>query len=420
MPRITILAQIAREIPRELVESIAKHYQADKYSKGLNTWVHLLTLLFMQLSQTYSLRDACNALKSMQGQLKYLGVDYTPTRNALSHQNQIRDWRVFRDIFYALMKYMGQQIPVVRGYETLKEETVLLLDSSTVTLCLNLFPWASYQQEKGAIKIHTVFNAKTHLPLDIAVTNGTVADNMGAYRVFPAKRSVIVADRGYDDTELWNDWDSNGHTFVVRFKGNIQYKRVAQREQPDEGEQNILIDEIIQLTGEKTSENYGKPLRRIAVYRPYEEAQRSQRKNKRNNTAAEGGENGQEGQEAGKHGTQVIELITNNMEWSAGEVAELYRRRWDIESFFKILKQHLNIKSFVGTCEQAVRSQIWVAMIAYLLVKVLKRRASHRWSLGGLVHYLRISLLSTQNLFSWLNQPYDMAGTEEVLVLNST
>ena len=99
MPRITILAQIAREIPRELVESIAKHYQADKYSKGLNTWVHLLTLLFMQLSQTYSLRDACNALKSMQGQLKYLGVDYTPTRNALSHQNQIRDWRVFRDIF---------------------------------------------------------------------------------------------------------------------------------------------------------------------------------------------------------------------------------------------------------------------------------------------------------------------------------
>ena len=420
MPKVTIFAQITRQIPRELVEIIAKIYEADKYAKGLNTWVHLLTLLFIQLTRASSLRDACNALQSMQGQLKYLGIDYTPTRNALSHQNKKRDWRVFRDIFFALRKHLGQQVARRREYPALKEENILLLDSSTVTLCLNLFPWAHYQQEKGAIKIHTVFNAKTHLPMDLVVTDGTVADNMGAYKVFPAKRSVIVADRGYNDTELWNDWDSNGHTFVVRFKEDIQYKRVKEREQPEEREQNILIDEIIELTGRQTSENYKGQLRRIAVYRPYEEAQRSKRKNNQSHTAAKGEQDGRKDEKSGKQVTQVIELITNNMDWDASEIAELYRKRWDIEIFFKILKQHLHITSFVGMSQQAVRSQIWVAMIAYLLMKVLKKRASHRWSFGGLVRYLQISLLSTQNLFLWLNHPYDISGEEEKLVLDST
>ena len=420
MPKVTVFSQVIRQISRELVEIIAKRYEADKYSKGLATWVQLVSLLFVQLSRANSLRDVCNALKSMQGQLKYLGTDYTPTRNALSHQNQVRDWRVFRDIFFFLKKYLGQQIGKAREYPALREKNILLLDSSTVTLCLKLFPWANYQQEKGAIKIHTVFNARTHLPMDLAVTDGTVADNMGAYKVFPAKRSVIVADRGYNDTELWNDWDSNGHTFVVRFKGDIQYKRIKEREQPDEGEQNILIDEIIELSGREASKKYKGQLRRIAVYRPYEEAQRSERSNNASSAAAKGGQDGGEGEQSGKQVTQVIELITNNMDWSAGEIAELYRQRWDIESFFKILKQHLNITSFIGTSEQAVRTQIWVAMIAYLIMKVLKKRASHRWTLGGLVRYLQISLLSTQNLFSWLNRPYDISGEEEVLVLNST
>lgn len=393
---MTTFAQVVKIIPREMVTSIAQQWETDRYSKTLDTWTHLIMLLFAQLSGCNSLRDVVNGIRSMEGHLNHLGIEHAPSRNALSHQNATRDWRVFREIYNTLYKYLRQQLHCSREVLLPKGRAVTILDSTTVTLCLELFPWADYQQEKGAIKLHTLFSTRTLLPLDILVSEGKKADNMGAYGVFPGKRSVVVADRGYCDSELWNDWDSNGITFVVRNKKDLLYERVRENEQPDEGEQDILIDEVITLSGEKTSQNYTKPLRRIAVYKPYEQARKRRRKYEE--------EAGEQKQVDG----EVIELMTNNMTWSAETISQLYRSRWEIETFFKLLKQYLKVTSFLGTTKNAVMCQIWAAMIAVLILRYLKSLSSVRWAMGSLINFLRITLLGTRNLYDWLARPFDM------------
>ena len=281
----------------------------------------------------------------MQGRIQHLGITRTPSRNALSHQNKQRSREVFRAIYMTLHKYLRQHLLFERRISLPGIKDVLLLDSSTVTLCLSLFPWAKYKQEKGALKLHALLSLMTWLPLNIHVSDGKKPDNIGAYGVFPNKRNVIVADRGYVDSELWYDWDSNGVTFVVRLKKDITFRRIKELNQPDEGEENILIDEIIKLDGEETKVKYSKELRRIAVYRPYDASRRPRRRKE-----------GEEEEPEDVRRSQVIELITNNMEWSAGDISKLYLARWEIEPFFKFIKQRLNITTFLGTSENAVRT----------------------------------------------------------------
>ena len=227
--------------------------------------------------------------------------------------------------------------------------------------------------------------------------------------MFPNKRNVIVADRGYVDSELWYDWDSNGVTFVVRFKKDVTFRRIKEREQPDECEENILIDEIIKLDGEETREKYSKPLRRIAVYRPYDASRRPRRRKE-----------GEEEQTEDVCRSQVIELITNNMEWNAGVISKLYLARWEIETFFKFIKQRLNITTFLGTSENAVRTQIWVAMIAALLLVYLKKLCGKNWTTSGLASSVRANLMSTYDLIAWLRRQYDVADDSAEICLNSS
>ena len=409
MSKIAVFAQIARLIPREIVNSIARKYKSDRYCKGLDTWTHLMSWLLALLADFNSLRDICNNMRGMQGRLQHLGITRAPSRNALSHQNRERSWEVFRAIYMALHKYLRQQLLFERRISLPEINDVLLLDSSTVTLCLSLFPWAKYKQEKGAIKLHALLSLMTWLPLDIHVSDGKKPDNMGAYGVFPNKRNVIVADRGYVDSELWYDWDSNEVTFVVRFKKDVTFRRIKELEQPDEGEENILIDEIIKLDGEDTKVKYSKPLRRIAVYRPYDASRRPHRRKE-----------DEEEQPEDEHRYQVIELITNNMEWDAGVVSKLYLARWEIETFFKFIKQRLNITTFLGTSENAVRTQIWVAMIAALLLVYLKKLCGKNWTTSGLASSVRANLMSTYDLFAWLRRQYDVANDPAELCFNSS
>ena len=409
MSKIAVFAQIARLIPREIVNSIALKYKADRYSKGLDTWTHLMSLLLAQLADFNSLRDICNNMRGMQGRIQHLGIAHAPSRNALSHQNKERSWEVFRAIYMALQKYLGQHLLFERRISLPGIKDVLLLDSTTVTLCLSLFPWAKYQQEKGAIKLHTLLSLMTWLPLDIHVSDGKKPDNMGAYGVFPNKRHVVVADRGYVDSELWHDWDSNEVTFVVRFKKDVKFRRINEREQPESIEQNILIDEVIRLDGDETQEKYSKPLRRIAVYRPYDASRKPHRR-----------EEGEEERGGKEHDTQVIELITNNMEWEADIISRLYLARWEIETFFKLIKQRLNITTFLGVSENAVRTQIWVAMIAALLLIYLKKQCGKNWTTSGLASSVRANLMSTYDLYAWLRRQYDVAEDRVEYSINSS
>ena len=372
---ITLFAQIARLIPRFLVEEAAKKFKSDKGVSRLDTWTHLLSMIFCHIGNCLSLRDITNGMRSAGGNLNHMGIGSAPSRNALSHQNRQRNCEVWKYLYKRLHDYLGRQA-WGRRIAGVGKRSVYLLDSSLITLCANVFDWAHYSSEKGAVKMHTLFNLSDWLPQFIHITNGKVGDNIGAYYVLPRKGSVIVADRGYCDTSLLHDWDSSGICFVVRLRRDLHYSRLGEFEQPDEGEQNILIDEAIQFSGEDTSRNYTHPIRRVVVY----DKETMQ---------------------------EPIELLTNNAKWSAETVAALYKARWDIEIFFKTIKQLLRVKSFVGTNANAVYTQIWTAMIAVLLLRMLKAQSKFAWHMSNLVSFLRLNLFNKIDLWKWLNEPFE-------------
>lgn len=213
------------------------------------------------------------------------------------------------------------------------------------------------------------------MPVYVNITNGKTADNKGAYEVPLLKGSVIVADRYYNDFSLLNVWDSTGVFFVIRHKDNLQYSSIKENPLPDERHQHILIDEIIELSRYKSKNKYPKKLRRIAIWDDENE--------------------------------QVIELITNQMRWTANTISELYKSRWQIEIFFREIKQLLHIKSFIGTSENAVMIQIWTALITILVLKYLKAIAKYGWRLSNLVAFIRLNLFVKIDLQKWLDKPFD-------------
>ena len=372
---ITLFAQIARLIPRFIVEEAAKKFKSNKGASRLDTWTHLLSMIFCHIGNCLSLRDITNGMRSAGGNLNHMGIGSAPSRNALSHRNRQRNCEVWKYLYKRLHDYLGRQ-SWGRRIAGVGKRSVYLLDSSLITLCANVFDWAHYSSEKGAVKMHTLFNLSDWLPQFIHITNGKVSDNIGAYYVLPRKGSVIVADRGYCDTSLLHDWDSSGICFVVRLRRDLHYSRLGEFEQPDEGEQDILIDEAIQFSGEDTSRNYTHPIRRVVVY----DKETMQ---------------------------EPIELLTNNAKWSAETVAALYKARWDIEIFFKTIKQLLRVKSFVGTNANAVYTQIWTAMIAVLLLRMLKAQSKFAWHMSNLVSFLRLNLFNKIDLWKWLNEPFE-------------
>lgn len=392
MATIQLFSQIASLIDRNIVKAAAKKFGTDKGASKIDTLTHLLALLFCEIADCQSLRDIFKGLTGMGASLNHLGMSVPPSRNGLSYQNAKRDWHVFEYIYKKLhQKLLGQQNFACRFRPNIKASRVLLLDSSTVTLCLSLFKWAHYSEEKGAIKLHTLFALNDFLPVEVHVSDGKESDNIGAYHLVPSPRSIIVADRGYDDSELWREWDSRGVTFVVRLRRDIKFERLVDFEQPDGKEQDILVDEAIRLTGDDTSEQYPYPLRRVVVYRPYDTS-RSKKTHEESS------------QEPPEH---TIELVTNNADWDAETISDLYKARWQIESFFKIIKQHLRIKTFIGTNKNAVMCQIWSAMLAILLLKYLQNRAKYNWHMANLVTFVRIHLMNYVDLWKWLDHPFE-------------
>ena len=373
MTNITLFSQIISVLDRNSFKKLVKKYGTDKHQKGFNSWSHLISMLFSQFANSQSLRDISNGLRSATGNLNHLGVNKAPTKSNLSYQNKNRNWELFREYYYSLLKNLGQQA----GFKQVKfriKSKIFLLDSSTISLCLSLFDWAKYKTKKGAIKLHTLLDYDGNLPVYVNITNGKTADNKGAYDIPLLNGSVIVADRFYNDFSLLNIWDSRGVYFVIRHKDNIQFETIKELELPDNRHQHILKDEIIVLTGVDTKNKYPKKLRRMAIWDDL------------NN--------------------QVVEVITNQMTWSANTISELYKSRWQIEIFFREVKQLLHIKSFIGTSENAVMIQIWSALITILILKYLKQIAKYKWHLSNLVSFLRLNLFVKINLQQWLNYPF--------------
>ncbi len=331
-------------------------------------------MLFCQFAKSQSVRDISNGLRSATGNLNHLGIERAPSKSTISYQNKNRDWTLFRDYYYQLLSHLGQQAGLKQCKFRIKSK-IFLLDSSTISLCLSLFDWAKYKTAKGAVKMHTLLDYDGNLPAYVNITDGKTADNKGAYDVPLLKGSVVVADRFYNDFSLLNVWDSKGVFFVVRHKENIQFKTIKEKELPENRHDNILKDEIIELTGRVSKKKYPKRLRRVAIWND---------ENK-----------------------QVIEVITNQISWTANTISELYKSRWQIEIFFREIKQLLHIKSFIGTSENAVMIQIWTAMITILVLKVLKEISKYGWQLSNLVAFIRLNLFVKIDLQKWIDEPFD-------------
>ena len=374
MVKVNLFSQIISKLDRGSFKSIVEERQTDKHQKGYNSWTHLVSMLFCQFAKSQSVRDISNGLRSATGNLNHLGIQKAPSKSTISYQNKYRDWRLFKDYYYKLLSQLGQQMDIKQSKFRIKSK-IFLLDSSTISLCLSLFDWAKYKTAKGAVKLHTLLDYDGNLPAYVNITDGKTADNKGAYDVPLLANSVIVADRYYNDFSLLNVWDSNSVYFVVRHKENLKFKQVKELELPENRHQHILKDEIIEFTGTKAKKNYPKRLRRVAIWDD---------KNQ-----------------------QVIELITNQMSWTANTISELYRSRWQIEIFFREIKQLLHIKSFIGTSENAVMIQIWTALITILVLKYLKALSLFGWRLSNLVSFIRLNLFVKIDLQKWLDKPFD-------------
>jgi hypothetical protein len=264
------------------------------------------------------------------------------------------------------------------GFKQIKfriKSKIFLLDATTISLCLSLFDWAKYRRSKGAIKMHTLLDYDGNLPAYVNITDGKTADNKGAYDIPLLKGSVIVADRYYNDFSLLNTWNSKGVYFVVRHKDNIRFKTIREHDLPDNRHEHILIDELIELTGTQSKCKYTGKLRRVAIW--------------------------------DEQNQQVIEVITNQMSWTANTISELYKSRWQIEIFFREIKQLLHIKSFIGTSHNAVMIQIWTALITILMLKALKAMAKYGWHLSNLVAFIRLNIFVKIDLQKWLDKPFE-------------
>ena len=375
MVNVTLFSQIIHHLDRNLFTGAVKQYQTDRHSKGINSWTHLVTMLFCHLAKAQSIREITNGLRSISGNLNHIGIQgKSPSRSSLSYINEHRDWRMFREYYFLLKEKLHRQGYLRRKKFKRIDRKIYLLDSTIISVCISVFDWARYKREKGAIKLHTLLDYDGCLPSYLFITEGKRSDVKHAHYMQLPARSVVVADRGYQDFKMLHQWKDDRITFVIRLKKSIKHEMIKELPLPDNKAGHIIKDEIIVLTEEDTLEHYPERLRRVAVY---------DGKNK-----------------------QTIELITNNLSWTASTIAELYKQRWMIEIFFKELKQHLKIKSFIGMNENAMLIQIWTALIVLLLLRYLQTIARYPWHLSNLIAFLRMNLFVKILLSEWLNNPF--------------
>jgi len=293
-------------------------------------------MLFCQLAQAKSLREISDGLAVTCGKLSHLGLSAAPAKSTLAYANAHRPWQLYQDTFFHLLDFCRHDSPGKKRKFRFKNK-LLSLDSTTIDLCLSLFPWANFRQTKGAVKLHLLLDHDGYLPDFAVVTDGKASDVITARCFTLPTGSIVAVDRGYYDFNLFWQWNESGVFFVTRLKDNAAYKVVKHHPVPQRG--NVLFDQTIRFISRQTSLKYPKELRRVVVW--------------------------------DKENGRKIELLTNHLHFGATTIGAIYRDRWEIELFFKVLKQHLKIKTFVGTSPNALKTQIWTALIAVLLPKYL-------------------------------------------------
>ena len=366
----SIFSQILQFIPRLAFEAKVREHKAERHARGFSSWTQLIAMLFGQLGHAQSLREITGGLAACEGKLRHLGVNEPPKRSTLSYANEHRPWQLYRSVFYDLLEHCrGEAAGHKRKFRF--KHKLLSIDSTTIALSLSMFDWAHYKRSKGAVKLHLVLDHDGYLPQYAVISDGKQADIHAAKKMSFAPGTMLVFDRGYADYDWWLSLEQQKVFFVTRLKDKADYAVMEKREVPEKG--NVLKDEVIVLM-KLAAEGQECFLRRIEVW--VEEKQ------------------------------ETMVFVTNHLKLAASTIAAIYKDRWKIELFFKALKQSLKVKTFVGTSENAVQTQIWTALIAMLLVKYLQLRSTFGWSLSNLVALLRQQLFVYRDLMAWLNDPF--------------
>jgi len=388
-----LIRQIIDLIPIHLLHKVIQQHRTDKGCHKYKTYDQLVSLLFGQLCRCSTLEDISVGIGASKTFIRDLGLQQSPAKSTMSDGNKKRDYRVYESLYMNLLSYYShllKQHSYRKVIEEVKNQTILIRDSTIISVCLGLFNWAKFRTAKGGIKIHTQWDEAMMLPNIINIGEAAVHDRKGFDDVVFPKDTIIIEDKGYWDFVIIKSRVIAGNYFVTRIKENTLYEVVEELELPSNTDQHILLDEIIHLTGQKARELEIDQIkfRRVVAY--HEE---------KNTT---------------------IEIITNNLEWSASTIAELYRRRWDIETFFKLLKQNLNVKTFVGTSENAVKSQIFVALITYLLLELMRRvTAKSSTAFSNFVEKIRICLpfyLSIDYVINQIKPKAQRAGSSQLII----
>lgn len=365
----SIFSQLLQLFPRLEFEQLVHQHRAERHARGFTCWGQFVAMLFCQLGQAQSLREICGGLASCEGKLRHLGIPQAPKRSTLSYANEHRPWQLYQSVFQRLYQRCHQLSGTARRFRF--RYPMLILDSTMIDLCASLYDWATYQRTKGAAKLHLVLDHQGYLPQLLVITPGNVHEIAVARRLRFQPGTILIFDRGYVDYAWFEQLTQQGVFFVTRLRHDAHYRVTEERSLPRVGP--ILRDQVIQLG----SPWYRQPrvLRRVEVEMP--------------------------------EWDHPLVLLTNHLGLGPTTVARIYRERWQVEVFFRALKQNLRVKSFVGTSANALKIQVWTALIAMLLLKYLQLRASRGWSLSNLVALLRQQLFVYRDLFAWLDQPFE-------------
>jgi hypothetical protein len=369
----SLFNQVLQHFPRAEFAALVRKHKAERGAKGFTCWTQFVSMLFCQLSHAASLRDICNGLSCCLGKLIHLGITRSPNKSTLSYANEKRPASLFEDLFWtALNRFRSTQL-LGPGHRCFRFKNKLLsLDSTTISLCLSLFPWADFKTVKGGIKTHVLLDHDDYLPRYVLITKAKHPDVKVAQLLSLNAGSIVVMDLGYIDYTLFAKWSKAGIFFVTRLRRDLNWVVVENRSIPQN--RNILADQIIRFNSKWGRQYCGNLLfRRIVLH---------------------------------IEGDEPLVFLTNHLNFGATTIAAIYKDRWKIEVFFKALKQNLKIKSFVGTSPNAIYIQIWTALIAMLLLKWLHHLSKAKWSLSNLASMLRLNLFTYRDLHAWLDQPF--------------
>ena len=352
-----IFSQVMDYLPKRIFRQCVNRYHGNRKIKNFTCLDQFLCMAFAQLTYRESLRDIEVCLRAQTNKLYHMGIRGGIARNTLANANKTRDWRIYADLAQSLIT-TARDLYINEDFGIDLDNTVYALDASTIDLCLSVFPWATFRQTKAAVKLHTLLDLRGNIPTFIHITDGKVHDVNVLDILIPEPGAFYIMDRGYVDFKRLYTMHKAGAFFLIRAKSNTLYKRRYSHKADTSG--GVICDQTIVLTGVKTSVDYPQALRRVKYH----------------DTAT------------GK----IFNFLTNNFTISAQAVADLYKQRWQVELFFKWIKQHLRIKSFYGTSENAVKSQIWIAVSVYVLIAIIKKRLGIKENLYTILQVLSITV----------------------------